>query len=842
MLNATELKKYENLLINENVLFELNAIPQMIVNKDRVIIRVNKKFTQLLGYRKEDILGKQTVVLTPSVEKFQEYRKYFIKTKDGIIKSQELEYKKQDGTLLWVKLEGNTINQQEDELLILWSFIDVTTEVKYREELKIAKEKAEIATKTKSEFLANMSHEIRTPMNGIMGMAYLALQTELSDKQKNYIQKIDNSAKTLLTIINDILDFSKIEAGKLTIEKIDFNLFEVIDNVISTIEFKTHEKNLELIISYAQNLGKHFHGDSLRISQILINLLGNAVKFTLSGEVGVYISKSSKNRVRFEVKDTGIGLTKEQQSKLFNSFSQADGSTTRKYGGTGLGLSISKQLSELMGGKIWVESEIGVGSSFIFEIELQKVEVKRSDFTIFKGKRVLIVDDNSSWHKILKNTLTQFGLSVDAVSSGDEALDILQGCTNKYDVILMDWNMPKLDGIQSTKLIRKSCTQSSPTTVIMVSAFRQESIIKQAFDAGIEIFLQKPINPSILNDTLSKVFAQDIQIKEITNNKNYGIKKDIKTLNQSKILLVEDNEINQEIIIGLLEKSGIKIDIASNGKEAIKLFKQNSDYELILMDLQMPIMGGIEATQIIRTEDKNIPIIALTANAMKEDIERTKQAGMQEHLNKPIEVYKLYSTLLKYISKKINNEELIVNRYDTIQIPSFNTIDTVLGLSHLANNKKLYLKILNDFYTNYKDIKLEALAEEELQRVAHTIKGLSATIGATSLSDISKEIEHTLNQNLFSQFYEELNQVLDELKDLHISNNQEDLKSIDDELKTKLFKDIKEFASKRRAKNIKKIIEELNNYALKQEDKELLDKIVSYLNKRDYKNIMEMIV
>lgn len=755
-----------------------------------------------------------------------------------------------DGEWRWFYDLGQVFQRDEEGNAIRMNgaHIDITNiknlQIELEEktkELLISRVKAEAATKQKSEFLANMSHEIRTPMNGIIGMSHLALQTNLNEKQKHYIQKIDSSSKALLGIINDILDFSKIEAGKLNIEKIDFNLFDVIDGAVSVIEFNAHEKDLEIIVGYGANVGKNFNGDSLRLSQILINLMSNAVKFTNQGEVGIYIDQLSPNRYRFEVRDSGIGLSKEEQEKLFQSFVQADGSTTRKYGGTGLGLSISKQLVELMNGEIWLESEIGVGSKFIFDIELQELDDVTAEYYQYHDKKVLIVDDNKTWHEILLSLLSNFSLNIDLAHSGRDALEILDKCKNKYDLILMDWNMPELDGIETTRLINESCSLEKPPTVIMVSSFRQESIVKLAKEVGIEIFLQKPVNPSILNDILAGLFIDPVHLSNTNKIVEKSAKNDIHVLDGSNILLVEDNETNQEIILGLLENSGIVVDVVNNGKEAVDICKIKS-YDLILMDIQMPVMDGYEATAEIRKLDKKTPIIALTANAMKNDVIRTKEVGMNEHLNKPINVEKLYNTLLKYISNDSIRRDIKVE--DNISMPELTTVDTEKGLKYFAGNKRLYMKIIEKFIDSYQDVKFMALSGEELSIELHTVKGLAANIGAIRIYEIAKELELGESKELLLKLDIEIETLQNELKEKFTDKAKEssfEEREFSEDKKSELLTKLVSAIKTRRPKNYQPVLQELKLYSLSSGEQKIFTIIQALLKGYKFKEVLSYI-
>ena len=807
-LNESE-EKYRSIFENAtDGIFQLH--------KDGRFLTANNAFANIFGYDSPGDILEEVSGMTPQL--FVTPGHLDALTEELIrhrhVKGFETRMYKKDRTRIDVSINAHAVYDPHHNFLYIEGNIEDISQKKEAEWLKFEKERAEAATQAKSVFLANMSHEIRTPMNAIIGLTDLALRTQLSEKQKDYLQKIESASHSLLGIIDDVLDFSKIEAGKLNIEHIEFNIDDVLNQLVNLIGIKAEEKGLELLFSVDQDVPVILIGDPLRLGQVLINLCSNAVKFTETGHIHIKIEhdpadpETCENDIilRFTVSDTGIGMKPGQISGLFESFTQADSSTTRKYGGTGLGLSISRRLVELMGGDIRLTSVYGRGSDFSFTARFGRgTQRQGAVYPIheeFKGIRAMVVDDNPVAGEILSGILESFSFQVTCVTSGPKAIATLTRSTGEsaYELVLMDWKMPGMDGLQVVENIKKNENLFYVPHILMVTAYAREEILKHPLAAMLDGILIKPVSRSLLYDCITNLFGRRLNAQTAPVKDDLGKIKGLDAVKGACILVADDYRINQQIALELLEMSGFNVTVVNNGKEAVFEFcRPDTAYDAILMDIQMPEMDGFCAARQIRKHEKlfqssskssssqslmdrasRVPIIAMTAHAGVEDRNKCLEAGMDDHVGKPIHSQTLLKILVKWIKpdadrilpppkKRFAGADCLPEKLAGI--------DLAKGIQAVSGNRGFFQKILLEFskrHCNAHENLVNAICQgnyEQAQILAHSFKGIAGALGADALSRISGTIEKTLEQSKFNEldpmldrFKIELNQVINAIE------------------------------------------------------------------------------
>jgi two-component system, sensor histidine kinase and response regulator len=739
----------------------------IVLTKHRQIFRSNRKMSELFGYVPGELDGQLTQLWFPDDASFEAASQTIDeKVRQGVTHVTEQMLVRRDGSQFWARISTMPYPHGYDGQAILGIVEDMTLQRQAAHAMLQAQQKAEEASQAKSSFLANMSHEIRTPMNAIIGMAYLVLKTELTPRQNDYIRKIQGSSQHLMGIINDILDYSKIEAGKLDIEHIEFDLERVLDNLASLMGDKATAKGLELIINVDKNVPLRLIGDPLRLGQILINYANNAVKFTATGQIEIQV------RVREEtatdlllycaVRDTGIGLTEDQIPQLFQSFQQADSSTTREFGGSGLGLAISRQLAELMHGDVGVSSEHGRGSTFWFTARIEKSAAQpraRILHSEVYGKRVLVVDDNESARLVLKDMLDDLHLLATPVDSGAQALEVLYQADVSgapFEIAFLDWQMPMMDGIELAGRIR-SLQLSVQPGIVLVTGYGREEVLKSADSAHIHHVLVKPVNASMLFDCVAR------QISNSTHPEQARAAPLVKTadttlaaIKGARILLVEDNELNQHVASELLRDAGLVVDVAQNGLVALAQVQREA-YDCVLMDMQMPVMDGLSATRAMRRLPSlaQLPILAMTANASPTDRQACLEAGMNDHVPKPINPQDVFQHLLQWIEpmqRQAAPPRTPLLAEPDAELPEIPGLDLVKGLRQVMGKRALYWSMLDKFAAGqHKAIEriqqaLQANDWDTAERHAHTLKGVAANIGMGPIQHAAADLEKALHQ------------------------------------------------------------------------------------------------
>ncbi len=759
------------------------------------IIFVNSKFEEISGFTKQELMGQNHRILNSGVHENEFFEQMYKKLKHGQVWNGEICNQAKNGSHYWVDATiVPLINETGKPHQYIAIRTDITEKKKWEQQLVKAIDESESATHAKSEFFASMSHEIRTPMNGVLGMLGLMMRTELTRQQKHYATLARSSADSLLAIIDDILDLSKIEAGKIELEILDFNLREQLGIFAEAMAYRAQDKGLEMVLDVTGIEHSMVKGDPVRLRQILNNLVGNAIKFTQKGEISVIASLQADGNDEWifncEVSDTGMGIPDDKVGSLFDSYSQVDSSTTRKFGGTGLGLAIVKQLSKLMNGKVEVKSEFGKGSQFIFEVRFavsqsSQLVVPKQDI---QGTRILIVDDNPTNLEVLSGQLEHWGADIVSAESGKQALNILQQQhhqdNNNFEIAILDMGMPDMDGAELGQIIRSTKDYDSIKLVMMTSMAGSGDISKFKH-IGFSAYFPKPATTADLFHAL-QVLVEDgptlAQLDGMVTNYNITNMTSTNVFSSALVLLVEDNPINQEVAIGILEDMGVSVDVAENGLQAIeKLLDHQKNYGLVIMDCQMPEMDGYEATREIRSrkhhvKDYRIPIIAMTANALKGDRQKCLDAGMDDYLTKPVDPNELEEKLRHWLPKEQQDHRLTSTEQETKeddQSESRLSSDPIYSkklknliaegnqrepnesliwnydslLTRVRNNQKLASKLIQLFFHDLPDLSKRlqsAIADENLEEIiahSHRIKGSAANLSAMLLSKTAAKIE-----------------------------------------------------------------------------------------------------
>jgi len=781
---AEEAARASELFLNNIV----ENIPDMIFVKDAAklrFVRFNKAGEQLLGHPRETFIDKDVHDMFPKEEAdFYALKDRAVLESRRMVDVPEEPVHTRNGIRMLHTMKIPILDARGEPQFLLGISRDITEQKRIDEELRrhrehledmihertaelvVAKEQADAANHAKSDFLANMSHEIRTPMNAILGMSYLALQSGLDAQQLHYVQRVHAAAESLLGIINDILDFSKIEAGKLDIESIPFELGDVMDNLANLVGLSAEEKGLELLFAQQPQLPTNLVGDPSRLGQVLLNLGYNAVKFTERGEVivGVDVIERSADsvRLRFEVRDTGIGMTPEQQRRLFLPFSQADASTSRRYGGTGLGLAISGHLVRLMGGEIEVDSTHGVGSRFHFclriDLQAEQPAPEPRDTSVFSRNRVLIVDDNSGAREILSAMCCALGMRPDTADDGEEALrkvTLADAGDDPYQVMLLDWKMPGIDGIEcAQRLSQREGGRHPAPTVLMLTAFSRDDARRRLEERQLAVgaLLIKPVTPSTLFDACSVVLGMPVHRHWRSTKREEAMVVHQQHLRGAHLLLVEDNAVNREIALALLGRAGIATVAAGDGQEALEMLERQH-FDGVLMDCQMPVMDGYAATRAIRRQARwrDLPVIAMTANAMVEDRDRALAAGMNDHIAKPIKVEEMFAKLARWIRPSGSPVRAPTGfgageaRDDPLS--NLAGIDSRSGIAAMMGDSTLYVHLLRvfrdaqaDFAERFRAARMRGDVGTAM-RMVHDLKSVTGSLAVPAVNHSASELE-----------------------------------------------------------------------------------------------------